>query len=189
MTVALDFPARLRAAYDRHFTRHKRQPTRAMSWPATWWLVRALDAWDAETVLECGSGWSTTALRMWEAERGGRYVTTTDHKVPWLDLAQRECLMEGLSAQRFVFHEDLPRALGFDVVLVDLADTPTRSAQVDRFVGWAKPGGMVVFDDWHVRSYRETVTAWLTAKGWDEPTPIPETTDEWGRYLATWRAP
>lgn len=189
MSVALDLETRLKLAYDRHFTRHKRQPTRALGWPATLWLVNALDNWNAKTVLECGAGWSTTALRMWQAERFGREVTTTDHKPAWLNLALQECLMERLDVDRFVNHDDLPKYRTHDAVLVDLADTPTRYAKLDDFIRWTAPGGHLVFDDWHVASYRDDVNAWLIKHGQRIAEPILASTDEWGRYLAVWRAP
>ena len=76
-----------------------------------------------------------------------------------------------------------------DVVLVDLADTPTRYAKLDDFIRWTAPGGHLVFDDWHVASYRDDVNAWLIKHGQRIAEPILASTDEWGRYLAVWRAP
>jgi len=190
--IAVDLETRVHEAYTRHFTRHKRQPTRALGWPATRWLLNALTAWETETVLECGSGWSTTALRMWAEEKPGRYITTTDHKPAWLALAEAECVMEGLIPARFAPHQDLAREspdLAFDVVLVDLADTPTRVEHLAQFVRWTKPGGMMVLDDWHVPSYAHAVSWWMEARDWPVPEPIADSTDEWGRYLAVWRRP
>jgi ubiquinone/menaquinone biosynthesis C-methylase UbiE len=189
MTVALDFETRLRQAYDRHFTRHKRQPTRALGWPATLWLVYALDRWHAESVLECGSGWSSTALRMWAAEGPGRSIVTTDHKPAWLNLAQMECVIEDLDSEGFVYHDALAKDRQFDVVLVDLADTPTRFSRLDDFVRWVKPGGYLVFDDWHVETYQKAVMAWFARHHLAPPTKVLPSTDEWGRHLAIWRAP
>lgn len=189
MPTTVDLEVRLREAYGRHFTRHKRQPTRAMGWPATVWLIQSLDYWQADTVLECGSGWSTTALRLWQDAAPGRYVTTTDHKPAWLQLAHMECVMEGLPAERFAVHDDLSRTLAFDVVFVDLADTPTRFSRIAEFVAWVKPGGWLVLDDWHVGAYAASVSQWMAERGWRAPVKVVATTDEWGRYCAVWRRP
>jgi SAM-dependent methyltransferase len=181
----------MREAYDRHFTRHKRQPTRALGWPATCWLLDALDQWEAMTVLECGSGWSTTALRMWAAARPGRAVVTTDHKRPWLDLARRECELEGLDVSGFAEHDaylSLPLRR-FDAVLADLADLKTRAARMGEFVARVRPGGWLILDDWHEPDYVHAASAWFRAAGHDTPTPVLASVDEWSRFLAVWLCP
>ena len=76
----------------------------------------------------------------------------------------------------------------FDVVFVDLDNTATRIRHADRFVSWTRPRGLLVLDDWHMDHYRDPMTRQLAALG-VHVEALPETTDEWGRYLAVGRKP
>lgn len=189
---------RVAAAYARHFTWHtvlglsERQPTRALGWPATAWLLDTLTARRAARVLECGSGWSTTALRMWAVEAPGRDVTTTDHLKNWLHRSRRELELEGLPTTRMYVHEGFATVwdgVPFDAMLVDVGNTQYRRDRLTDFVGWLRPGGLLVFDDWHVPEHAEGVAAWFREHGQREPVPVEATRDEFGRFVAVWERP
>lgn len=190
------FVDRLARAYERHFAWHEvlqlsqRQPTRALGWEATVWLLETLTARDAHRVLECGSGWSTTALRMWSAEVGGREVTTTDHKKNWLHRSRRELVLEGLDCGRMYVQEGFPGVWNgqpFDALLVDVGDTAYRRERLGLFLRWLTPTGLLVFDDWHVPEHAAGVSDYFRGQGLTTPVAVPASRDDYGRYLATWQ--
>ncbi len=184
-----------------HLGRNNRRAQTALDVPAAVWLWNACQRENAQRVLELGSGFSSWALRHWQQRAAVERnvmpdVWTIDDEAKWLETTRIELTAQGFATDRLVAFDDLrdwdPREwrphLFFDVVFVDLDNTGTRLAHAERFVSWTKPGGLLVLDDWHMAHYREPMTRRLAALG-VAVDALPETTDEWGRYMAVARKP
>lgn len=184
-----------------HLRRNNRRPQTALDVPAAVWLWHACERERATRVLELGSGFSSWTLRHWQrfagVERGGvvPIVWTVDDEPKWLETTRIELLEQGFSRNGMISFDDaLSSPLGrpadnqFDLVFVDLDSTATRRRYAEQFVRWVKPGGLLVLDDWHMPHYRGPMTERLAALGMTVE-PLPETTDEWGRYMAVGRKP
>lgn len=180
----------------RHLGRNNRRAQTALDVKAAAWLWRACEAELAWRVLELGSGFSSWALRHWQqhttAVRGWTpQVWTVDDEARWLETTRLELVELGFDTFGVLDFSTVLRSAPdgfFDVVFVDLDNTATRVRHAADFVRWTKPGGLLVLDDWHMPHYREPMLLDLTSRGL-VVNEAPETTDEWGRYLAWTRRP
>lgn len=184
----------------RHLAHNHRRAQTALDVPASAWLWRACDREQAERVLELGSGFSSWALRSWQAKAkrarertpvAAPQVWTIDDEAKWLATTRIELTELGLDTTNLWSLARLIEcgfANAFDVVFVDLDSAATRVKYVGEIVQWAKPGGLIVLDDWHMPHYRAPMTLALASRGM-HVFDVPETTDEWGRYLAWTRKP
>lgn len=179
-----------------HLGRNHRRAQTALDVPASVWLWNACQREDANRVLELGSGFSSWVLRHWQQhaihERGSApIVWTVDDEAKWLETTRLELVERGFDTSRLASLENAMTDVAvtqFDIVFVDLDNTSTRLRHAADFVRWTRPGGLLVLDDWHMPHYREPMTARLMELG-VAVEPLPETTDEWGRYLAFGRKP
>lgn len=177
-----------------HLARNNRRAQTALDVPAAVWLWNACEREHAERVLELGSGFSSWALRHWQQRaaherEAAPSVWTIDDEAKWLETTRLELLELGFSTDELTDFETCLRIAApdsFDLVFVDLDNTATRIRHADDVVRWTKPGGLLVLDDWHMAHYREPMTRRLGALGITVEA-LPETTDEWGRYLAVGR--
>jgi len=190
--MTLDVHAVLTDLRARHLGRNNRRAQTALDVPASVWLWNACEREKAERVLELGSGFSSWVLRHWQQRATGFMapeVWTVDDESKWLATTQLELIEQGFTTfrttefQNVVLDDPIDY---FDLVFVDLDNTATRIRHAADFVRWAKPGGLLVLDDWHMEHYREPMTRRLAALGISVEA-LPETTDEWGRYLAVGR--
>jgi predicted O-methyltransferase YrrM len=173
----------------RHLARVCRRDQTAISLAAARSLWGLLTTWAPRAVLELGSGFSSSVIRLWQQGQGPRRpvtVYTTDDNWRWLGETLYELEQEHLDTSH-VLHQDVfarivPRQ--FDVLFLDLADTGTRLALAPTLPRWLKSQGLLILDDWHMEHYREPMTAALVDHGLTV-TPIPASEDEYGRYLAT----
>ena len=178
-----------------HLGRNNRRAQTALDVPAAVWLWNACQREHAARVLELGSGFSSWALRHWQHHAAASSQTpevwTIDDEAKWLETTRLELTELAFSTEHLGAFDDLLSADCddyFDVVFVDLDNTATRVRHANSFVSWTRPGGMLVLDDWHMAHYREPMTRRLAALG-VQVEAVPETTDEWGRYLAVGRKP
>lgn len=183
-----------------HLGRNHRRAQTALDVNAAVWLWNACQREKAERVLELGSGFSSWALRHWQqrtaCDRGAMpELWTIDDEAKWLETTRVELIELGFSTDRLADFDTVRQCVPadlydgyFDLVFVDLDNTGTRIRHADDFLRWTKPGGLLVLDDWHMAHYREPMTRRLAALGMTV-VAVPETTDEWGRYLAVGRKP
>lgn len=183
----------------RHAHLSRRDET-ALSWEAAAWIVTQAEvlaeaARGRFRVLEAGSGFSTTVLREWQQRTPARVpveVWTTDLSWPWLGRTAFELELRALSTDHLHQHEVFDCLPGmtetFDLVLCDLGSTSDRLSRLDRFMHYPRPGGLLVFDDWHMAHYTAAALPRLRKQGF-EPVPILETTDHHGRHLAACHRP
>ena len=181
-------PDLLAGLYERHLQRKGRRSQTAISLGAARALWRLLDGRAPGAVLELGSGFSSSVIRAWQRAHPGAVVYTTDSEWKWLGVTLYELELEELDTSHMLHHDVFARLPGtqerFDLIFFDLADTDTRAQWAPRVVEWLRPAGLLVLDDWHMPHYRARVLPLLQERGFTV-TPLPETTDEFGRYLAT----
>jgi hypothetical protein len=185
-----------------HCGKNKRRDCTAIGVAAAAWVWRACEREQARgaavafRVLELGSGFSSTVLRLWQQQAPPvTDVWTVDDEARWLATTRIELAGLGLPVDNLwdfaVLLAADPGAFApgcFGLVFVDLDGTGTRVRHAEQFVKWTAPGGLLVLDDWHMAHYREPMTARLAALGL-AVVPVPETTDAYGRYLAWARRP
>lgn len=194
--MPLDVPRIITDLRAQHLGRNNRRPQTALDVPASVWLWNACQREKANRVLELGSGFSSWVLRHWQqratSERGSTpSVWTVDDEPKWLETTRLELLERNFDTSRMA-HFDTAltdcAVTSFDLTFVDLDNTATRLKHAADFVRWTRSGGLLVLDDWHMPHYREPMTAKLADLGISVE-PLPETTDEWGRYMAMGRKP
>jgi precorrin-6B methylase 2 len=175
----------LRTVYD-DFLRGRGDPHRqamsAMGWESGVWLEAQLPVWGPRTILDLGSGWSSIIFRRYQASREVRVVTVDQHDT-YLGLTRGDCGRFGLSTEDMVLLEGYRTRERFDLVCLDLAGTDHRLRIAPQVDAWLAEGGRIVLDDWHMDHYQPAMTAVLEGLGYTVEA-IPETTDQFGRYLA-----
>ena len=189
----------LRAVYDRFFAlgappvqdkdrkwRYRRQVT-SIGWPAVRLIGEIVRERRPARVLDLGSGLTTIVLRELAREIPGMQVVTTDTSRGWLLKTMLECRRDGLSDRDFFMHgtfeaDPLAREQ-YDLITVDIADTPFRRALAPKLAKWLAPGGTMVLDDWQIQPYAPTMRVRLEEEGLTVE-PKPATADEFGRFVA-----
>jgi hypothetical protein len=196
----------LATLHERHLTRNHRRAETAISLVAAETLWNLLEQRQPSTVLEMGSGFSTTVIRTWQ--NGGAPVTspffgvrplritssppivyTTDTSWRWLGATLAELELEGLDTSHMLHHDIFARLpdehhhARFDLIFLDLADSDTRVQWLPRVMDWLAPQGLLVLDDWQMPHYQTRAQPVLREAGF-VVTPLPETRDAFGRYLA-----
>lgn len=180
-----DLELRLTQLRAEHLALHNRRDTTAIDVPSAVWLCRTIEREQFTRILELGSGFSTWVLRDWQHDHPLVDVWTIDDEQPWLEKTRAEIERRRLPAEHFWTFNGF-RALHnvtFDLVFVDLDNMRTRLTHAEKFIQWTRPGGLLVFDDWHFSDYAAEMTSILAKHGltvheaWD-------TMDRHGRYLA-----
>lgn len=184
-------PDEVRELYESYFAADPRR-NRGMSigLPLAQWMARYVGARGAlSRVCDLGSGFSSVLF----ASIAGR-VITVDGDPRWLAMTQAELTSRGLTSSLHAVddaalyrHRD-----ACDLVLMDLGAIPYRkgvggSASRLEYAHLAvtllAPDGVLVLDDWHQADYARRMGAWLATQGFTVK-PLPETTDEFGRFAA-----
>lgn len=175
----------------RHLSANKRRDTTAIDVPSAAWLCECCERVQAMRVLELGSGFSTWALRSWQVHHPETEIWTIDDEHRWLETTRSEIAGYGWNLEHIMHLDELLATScdhAFDVVFVDLDNMRTRLFYAPRIVAWTKPGGIIVFDDWHMPDYRAQMREYMAGRG---IAIIEEdaTRDPHGRYLAWGQKP
>jgi predicted O-methyltransferase YrrM len=161
---------------------HRRDQT-AISAHSAAWLCDTLNIFpQLYNVLDLGSGFSTWVLRAFTRA----HIVTVDHSAQWLRHTRNELHALGLPTRDMYELSDFIENHAnekFDLVFVDMGDTALRRQYFEAFLHWTAPGGLLVFDDWHMHHLREPLTIKLQQRGLSV-VEIPETLDQYGRFLA-----
>lgn len=188
----------LRAVYDRFFElggppqqdkdrkwRYRRKVT-SLGWPTVRFIGSLVEERHPQRVLDLGSGLTSIVLRSLARENGMR-VVSTDTSHGWILKTILECRRDGLDDTEFYMHGTFEASeqarTPFDLIVVDIADTPFRRELSSKLPGWLAPHGVIVLDDWHKEPYASTMTTRLQELGFVVE-PCPETRDEFGRFAA-----
>lgn len=148
-------------------------------------------------ILDLGSGYSSLVLRHWLQQQQrtgwsrGHEVWTTDTEWRWLGATMFELELNGLDTahchHQALFEQLSPERIWdqFDLVFVDLDRLAERVRRAADISLWARPGALLILDDWHHQGYTVDMTAMLRGLGgFTVPEPIPTTMDHHGRYVA-----
>lgn len=179
-------------AYRRHLRSPRRRAQTAIALKGCFHLYDSLLENEPKTVLECGSGMSTTIIRMWSAQRPDAVVYSTDHSYKWLGETVRELENEGLPTEHCL-HFDVFKGIKckpalFDWIFMDMADTTTRAKALPYVAGLLKRDGLLILDDWQFPHYRRRAEPILKKLGL-EVVALPQTKDRFKRYVAEARYP
>ena len=137
-------------------------------------LICALDVGNKD-VLELGSGFSSWALRKYEAN-----VESVDTDAPWLQKSMDFCEVE----RGFYLWEDFwPTCTRtYDMVVQDIGGMDRRANTLQWVWDRLRPGGWLVLDDVHKAKYRAAVDRFLPTVEHHKFDVEVITTDSFGRY-------
>ncbi len=136
-------------------------------------------------LLDLGSGFSSVVLRLYQREASHRPgVWSVDTSPAWLGMTRKvlewfDLPTEGLATWREFASNG---QAGFDFVLHDLGSILTRCHTLERVLGLAAPGGVVVIDDANYGKVRRHARRVLRRRGVPHHDLGAATRDRYGRY-------
>jgi predicted O-methyltransferase YrrM len=133
------------------------------------------------TILDLGSGFSTYTF----ARYGGAVVHSFDDDSEWLErtrtfLAHHDVSVEQLSLFDDAFHGQ------YDLVFHDMGLVPVRIATLPAAMDATAPGGILVLDDLHKRTYRQVVYDAIRKRGGTFLSGRAVTSDSYKRWAGFW---
>lgn len=162
-------------------------PIAAVSRELSLFLSHALDVLQPESVLDLGSGFSSLIFRTYlknQPSRNIRIVSCDDNE-HWLAKTADFLESRGLSTEDLLLYGDFEERCGhmrFDLILHDLGNPETRIRTLPAVMKATHNGSMVVFDDVHKITIRETLANRLKERSFTFYDLKEITLDEYGRY-------
>ena len=179
---ARDSEGALIGAYQR-YTHTISTPVMALSLELAGTLDALCRLLQARFVADLGSGFSSYVLRRYASEAGAA-VVSVDADSEWLARTREFLELEGLSTDELMRWEELAisQYRQFDFVLDDLGDLRRRIDTISDVLDLVRPGGFVVFDDFHKPKVRSAVLQACRAGGHEALSLRAMTLDDFGRY-------
>jgi len=177
-SVAMDRGA-FEAAFADYIT-HYSVETEAISLAASYYLLETLHRGHVKRVLDLGTGWSSYVFRFYKKMFAKEMtICSVDESEHWLGMTARFLAKHDLDTSDLRLW---PRTgeRGYDLVFLDMGRPWERHACVAPAL--KKAEGMLVCNDLHYEGYRTQLQNTLGAMGL-VLTPIPETTDRFGRFM------
>lgn len=187
-------PDQVRDFYESYFAADsRRNKGMSIGLPLAQWIAAYRETRPEQWVAcDLGSGFSSVLLRM-----VGPGTVTIDGDSRWLAMTREELTSRQLDHDcLFVIDDSAVQDYAvygaMSLVLMDLGAIPFRKGvggaesrlkYAPLAISLLAEDGVLVLDDWHNADYARRMTALLTAQGFTV-TPLPETTDEFGRFAA-----
>ena len=124
-------------------------------------------------ILEMGSGFSTWVIRKWAwAQEHDVVVWTLDTEWKWLGTVLVELEQLHLSTEHCLHYDSFMSCLRdtvahFDLIFVDHGPCAKRVEDYNLYMSLLAPGGVAVFDNWHLPHYHTKMQPLLEADGFE----------------------
>lgn len=166
----------------REYTESVSTSSAAISLETCKYLWKMCEERQPDVIVDTGSGFSSFVFRKWAKDRNTTVYSFDDSEF-WIEKSKEFSTIHGVSGENFVvWKENTHHIKDVDILLHDLGNMTTRANTLEVIYNMMKMTGVILLDDLHKSSYRESAHNFFSKKG-QTIINIDETKDEFSRFV------